>query len=744
MQIYCALSEKDIPDQKYIGSKASALMNMLQQGINVPHGFVLTTSFFLPWINQLQANEHWQALLNAQQEQQVTTLCRQLKNFCETLNFSLEQGLLLDQLLNNFANDALLAIRASITDEDIDLTDFLGTYQTALGIQVSEVKQAILEVFSSCFDARIILHKQQQGQKISAPALAIIIQEQIVSDIAGLGFSINPDNDHNNQVVFQANWGLGHSVVNGNITPDQFIIDKKSHKIIERILGEKETSSWLDEQGNITEVPDLRKKEFSLNDHQVLELIEQLKIVEELYNKPVSIEWAIADHKIYLLKAHTIASTAELPSTLLVEEGESPQLNANITDSILGLDGSLSPLGSEWLNLFLRTFSEQAFSKDIITAKQTGMIFIEGGQCYANITTLMNIFSEPMLKTLLAYLDPKLSESLTNINLVDYKTQNDTKTFNKLRKQLIFSAPKFIWHCKLGKASPLKLKQSYQQAINKFVVQLNQLAKHEQSIELFAQRSLEALSKLLIKYTLPTFVTDFNAKKTIDTILINCPDEIKNCKDDIQGGFPGNVRDIMAISLEKLADMLKDENFSSLDEIEQAIHQQTLPVDTLHTWKTFMAQFGFLGQQELDIANQHFHEKPMLLLQQIGDKIFTDHIIQDSQKAVALAQQQRETAHEHICTHLQNTDQQAYQRYLHAYEQRLLFAGLRSSHRYYLMMANDLLRRKILTLADNFVKKHRLEHQNDIFKLSFDKIVEAQADESLDLYTLIGRDNDTV
>ena len=99
--------------------------------------------------------------------------------------------------------------------------------------------------FASAFDERVFVYKREHGFDVLSPRIAVVVQQQIASEVAGVGFSLNPLTNDYDEAVIDANWGLGESVVAGLASPDHFVVDKVSGKHVQKKLGAKQVSIWL-------------------------------------------------------------------------------------------------------------------------------------------------------------------------------------------------------------------------------------------------------------------------------------------------------------------------------------------------------------------------------------------------------------------------------------------------------------------------------------------------------------------
>ena len=125
-----------------------------------------------------------------------------------------------------------------------------------------------------------------------SPRIAVIVQQQIASEVAGVGFSLNPLTNDYDEAVIDANWGLGESVVAGLASPDHFVVDKVSGELVEKTLGAKQVSIWLDPGGGTVQRDGRHTEDQGLTEAQLGELTRMLCRIEELYGRPIDIEWA--------------------------------------------------------------------------------------------------------------------------------------------------------------------------------------------------------------------------------------------------------------------------------------------------------------------------------------------------------------------------------------------------------------------------------------------------------------------
>ena len=213
---------------------------------------------------------------------------------------------------------------------------------------------AIRKAFASCLDYRVYVYKKEKGFPTDDFSIAIVVMAQIASEISGVGFSLNPINNDYDEAVFNANWGLGETVVAGLCNPDQFLVNKVTKCLIECKIGKKETQIWLKSDGGTEEKKDPRHADRTLTDEHLKVLVEQTLIIENYYRQPMDIEWAIEKNILYILQARPITTHLELPEAMKTKPGEPRNLYLDMTLTVQGFDKPLSVLGANTLSNLLK------------------------------------------------------------------------------------------------------------------------------------------------------------------------------------------------------------------------------------------------------------------------------------------------------------------------------------------------------------------------------------------------------
>ena len=206
--------------------------------------------------------------------------------------------------------ELVVAVRSSAVDEDGTVASFAGQHETFLNIVgVDSIIQAITRFWESARSERALENRRKQGLSVERLQLAVLVQQLVVSDVSTVVFSANPITGSRDEIVINANWGLGESLVGGMVTPDMFIVRKSDLAIIHRVIADKQRMTVSGLQGTReVDVPRFLRKEAALNDEQVVEMAKLALTLEVTMEHPVDVEGAYASGELYLLQCRPITT----------------------------------------------------------------------------------------------------------------------------------------------------------------------------------------------------------------------------------------------------------------------------------------------------------------------------------------------------------------------------------------------------------------------------------------------------
>ena len=206
--------------------------------------------------------------------------------------------------------DISVAVRSSAIDEDAAGASFAGQHDTYLNVRGGE---ALLEAVLRCRDSAIspgaLAYREQQGISVEDIKIGILVQQLVASDVSAVIFSHNPLTKSADEIVINASWGLGESLVGGTVTPDTYVVRKSDLSVTSRQVAKKERMTVMIPEGTKeVPVPKLLSKEPTLNDDQAIEMAEMAVKLEQATGHPVDIECAIAQGTLYLLQCRPITT----------------------------------------------------------------------------------------------------------------------------------------------------------------------------------------------------------------------------------------------------------------------------------------------------------------------------------------------------------------------------------------------------------------------------------------------------
>jgi pyruvate,water dikinase len=329
-------------DVESVGGKNASLGEMISQlaasGVRVPGGFATTAHAFREFLkhNGLAAKiADRLATLDIDDVRALADAGAQIRGWIEKTPFppGLEQAIRAEfARLSDGQPDASFAVRSSATAEDLPDASFAGQQETFLNVTgIDGVLARMKEVFASLYNDRAISYRVHKGFAHGDVALSAGVQRMVRSDLgaAGVMFTIDTESGFSDVVFITSSYGLGETVVQGAVNPDEFYVHKpglKSGKlpIIRRNLGSKlirmEFASAAEKAASgklvrtVDTAPELRNR-YSLSDADVIELARYALIIEQHYGRPMDIEWGRdgADGKLYILQARpeTVKSQSE-------------------------------------------------------------------------------------------------------------------------------------------------------------------------------------------------------------------------------------------------------------------------------------------------------------------------------------------------------------------------------------------------------------------------------------------------
>ncbi|MDQ5919066.1 MAG: pyruvate, water dikinase, partial [Pseudomonadota bacterium] len=327
-------------DVEQVGGKNSSLGEMISQladsGVRVPGGFATTAHAYREFLAQSGLDAKINASLDALDVDDVNALAicgEQIRKWIMDTPFptalTVEISAEYQRLVADSTADMSFAVRSSATAEDLPDASFAGQQETFLNIHgLDNILHAIKEVFASLYNDRAISYRVHKGFIHADVALSAGVQRMVRSDTgaAGVMFTLDTESGFRDAVFVTASYGLGETVVQGAVNPDEFYVHKPmlaagKKAVIRRNLGSKmikmefSTEKAAGKSVRTVDVAEADRHQFSINDAEVEELARYAMIIEKHYGRPMDIEWGKDgnDGKLYILQAR--------PETVKSQEG---------------------------------------------------------------------------------------------------------------------------------------------------------------------------------------------------------------------------------------------------------------------------------------------------------------------------------------------------------------------------------------------------------------------------------------
>ncbi|MAT65062.1 MAG: phosphoenolpyruvate synthase [Gammaproteobacteria bacterium] len=345
------LSIDDVPS---VGGKNASLGEMVREltaaGVQVPGGFATTADAYRTFLAHDELDRRIYAALRELDIEDVQALSRtggQIRQWIMDTPFPAELETAIRDayadMEHRHGERVSVAVRSSATAEDLPNASFAGQQETFLNVAgIDAVLHAVKGVFASLFNDRAITYREHHGFEHDQVALSAGIQRMVRSDIgaSGVMFTLDTESGFRDAVFVTAAWGLGETVVQGAVNPDEFYLHKPLLRegkpaIIRRIRGEKAIKMIYRDAApgetpvETVDVPEAERLRFALNDDDLIELGRQAIAIEDHYGRPMDIEWAKdgADGGIFIVQARpeTVKSRGDalqLEEYRLHERGE--------------------------------------------------------------------------------------------------------------------------------------------------------------------------------------------------------------------------------------------------------------------------------------------------------------------------------------------------------------------------------------------------------------------------------------
>ncbi|MFP3975167.1 MAG: phosphoenolpyruvate synthase [Dehalococcoidia bacterium] len=315
-------------DLLLVGGKGANLGEMVRSGIPVPPGFIVTTESFFRFMEESSLKEKINSVLSnldPNDSDRLYEVASQVKKWISEAKMPEDIS---QKIANAYERQAgLVAVRSSATAEDLGTASFAGQQRTFLNVEgTQQVIQAVQECWASLFEPRAIFYRAEQNIDHLSVGIAVPVQRMVQSNTSGVMFTIDPVTG-TKRIMIEAVYGLGESIVSGNVTPDMYLVDRIDFTILHKETATqewqlvKDTNQGHFEDANIEmAVPKEKQSEQKISDDIIVALAKIGRRIEKHYKAPQDIEWAMENGKLYVVQTRPITTTDSVKAKTDTEE----------------------------------------------------------------------------------------------------------------------------------------------------------------------------------------------------------------------------------------------------------------------------------------------------------------------------------------------------------------------------------------------------------------------------------------
>ncbi|MFA5888580.1 MAG: PEP/pyruvate-binding domain-containing protein, partial [Candidatus Nanoarchaeia archaeon] len=304
-------------DVNIAGGKGASLGEMYNAGMPIPPGFVITAEAFKKYITKTKIDTKIYGILKGLNVDNNAALQETSKKIQALITSTpmpedIKKIVLESYDLMSFGDAAkaggkalgvikagresmYVAVRSSATAEDLPNASFAGQQASFLNVKgANELIKKILECWASLFTARAIYYRTKNNFEHSKVLIAVVVQKMVNSDKAGVMFSVNPVTGNEEEIMIECSFGLGEAVVSGSISPDQYVVDKKSEEVKQVNISNKNWMYTLDKKTmrNVRlTIPQEKATSQALSDFEIIALAKLAKKIEQHYGRPQDLEY---------------------------------------------------------------------------------------------------------------------------------------------------------------------------------------------------------------------------------------------------------------------------------------------------------------------------------------------------------------------------------------------------------------------------------------------------------------------
>ncbi len=326
-------SEVGKDDGAIVGGKGANLGELTKAGLPVPPGFIITADAYFDYLKATDLAQKISSVIdgfNKEDSKDLQERAEKAKDLILKTPLPVELKTEILDSYHKLAKDSktpldelYVAVRSSATAEDLAGASFAGQQATYLNVKGDdEVLVAVLKCWASLFEARAIYYREEQGFGQLDVGIAVPVQKMVNSEAAGVMFTIDPSNNDLDHISIEAAYGLGEVVVLGAVTPDRYLVDKKTLEVTSKEIfkqtwkltrdsgsGDTGDLSVLKSESIPVQIEDQEAQK--ITDAQIMQLSKLALEIEKHYGKPQDTEWALEGGKMYMVQSRPVTTLGD-------------------------------------------------------------------------------------------------------------------------------------------------------------------------------------------------------------------------------------------------------------------------------------------------------------------------------------------------------------------------------------------------------------------------------------------------
>jgi pyruvate,water dikinase len=733
----------DAPDATLdrVGGKGANLADLTRAGFAVPPGFLVTTEAYRAFVDANRLGDRILELARAVPSEDPVAL----EHVAAQIHSLFDQGSMPDELGQAIASayaslsaaaSLPVAVRSSATAEDLPGMSFAGQQDTYLNIVGEQaLLDAVRRCWASLWTARAIGYRARNGIAPDNVALAVVVQQLVMSDVSGVLFTANPLTGRRAEIVIDASFGLGEAIVSGQVEPDHYVVDPHSWTIISRKLGAK-ALAIVPRAGGGTDNIARGGEQQALSDAQILELARTAARVAEHFGTPQDIEWAFADGALYLLQSRPITSLYPLPPS----DGSGETRAYWSFGSVQGVLDPFTPMGRDMVR---KALARALFSFLEIESDPAALVAEAGDRLYIDITGATALWS-----LMFANIDPAALQTLQKLLAEGRLSMRRPFT----RAQIIKLLPKIL--PAIGRAVATLHAPEYHKAranarAEAFLAEAHQHARQARDLGVLVdalQSEPKAFMQQVMPYLLPVVFPGVILMKLVDHWLIEWLGMQPGAVFQLLRGLPGNVTSEMDLRLWAEVQAIRADGPSRevmlnqpIEGLVEAYKRGELPAVAQGAIRRFMQQYGMRGVGEIDFGRRRWREDVTPIVQTMHN--YLQQANPDQAPDVLFARGAAEAARltgEWVAQARRGPYGRLRAALLAFGADRMRkLIGMRESPKFFIVRLFGIYRAALLEQAQRLAGQGVLAQAEDIFFLHFDDLRRYARGEPVDLRAIV-------